>query len=429
MKSIRAAFYSVAFLAFAGGAQAADQIVVQPERADWTGAYIGAFIGAGGIVNNIELPGAGPGNFNGIGGEGFLGGIFIGYNYQATPSIVIGVEGEIGFSNLESELNIPPVFALDASPQWTAALSGRLGWLPTPQTMIYLIGGYTYTDYDVDITLVAAAPLTASFSQNYHGFHIGTGIETHVSDRVTARVEYRYTHFGGQDWGTAGFLNVEPSSHTGRVALAYNFHDSGLGGIAGFGGSADWTGFYAGLTVGAGAIVNNIKLPGAGPGNFDGIGGEGILGGVLVGYDHQFGTSLVVGLQAEANVTNLSTTLNIPPFLALDAQPDWTASFSGRLGWLARPETMLYAIAGYTHADYDVDITLLGAPFNFSQDYGGVHLGAGIETWVADNLTARVEYRYAHFGGESWGTGGFLNVEPSSHTGTASVVWRFGAGN
>ncbi|MBL4758989.1 MAG: hypothetical protein JKY32_15565 [Rhizobiales bacterium] len=43
-----------------------------------------------------------------------------------------------------------------------------------------------------------------------------------LTSNVSARVEYRYTQYAGEDWGTAGFLNIEPSSHTGIIALVWN---------------------------------------------------------------------------------------------------------------------------------------------------------------------------------------------------------------
>jgi outer membrane immunogenic protein len=404
----------------------------------WTGPYIGAFVGAGGIVDNIELPGLGPGNFNGVGGEGLFGGLMLGYNFQVSNNFVIGIEGEIGITDLTTDLSIPVApISLDAQPEWTAAVSGRLGWLTSPKTMLYLIGGYSYADYNVDIAAFGGA---ASFSQDYHGFHVGTGIETHISNSLTARVEYRYTQYGGEDWGTAGFLDVEPSSHTGRIALAYNFYDFGPDGATSTAPAYapdSWTGFYAGLYGGAGAIVNDIALSvGGGAGTFNGIGGEGLLGGGMIGYDHQFGANWVAGIQGEIGITDLTTELNIPGAISLDAQPEWTAAVSGRLGWLPMPETMLYVIGGYSYADYNVDIAAFGGAASFSQDYHGFHVGTGIETYLAKNVTARVEYRYTQYGGEDWGVSGpgpaganfpiSLDVEPSSHTGLLGIVWKFG---
>jgi outer membrane immunogenic protein len=408
--------------------------VFTPEPShSWTGPYVGVFVGAGGIVNDIEIPGAGPGNFNGVGGEGFFGGVMLGYNFQVSNNFVIGIEGEVAATDLTTELNIPgaPIF-LDAQPEWTAAVSGRLGWLTSPNTMLYLIGGYSYADYNVDIATGGGG---ASFSQDYHGFHVGTGIETHISNNLTARVEYRYTHYGGEDWGTAGVLDVEPSSHTGRIALAYNFYNFGPDGAtsttAGYAPDS-WSGIYAGLYGGAGAIVNDIGISGPITANFNGIGGEGLLGGAMIGYDHQFGPNWVAGIQAEIGITDLTTELKGAP-LSLDAQPEWTAAVSGRLGWLPVPETMLYLIGGYSFADYNVDIATGGGGASFSQDYNGFHVGTGIETYLAKNVTARVEYRYTQYGGEDWGVTSpagaqlpSLDVEPSSHTGLLGIVWKFG---
>ena len=190
----------------------------------WTGPYIGAFVGAGGIVNEIGL---GPASLNGIGGEGLFGGVMLGYNFQVSGNFVVGIEGEIAATDLTTDLNIPG-FSLDAQPEWTAAVSGRLGWLPMQETMLYVIGGYSYADYNVDIS---GGPGSASFSQDYHGFHVGTGMETYLAKNVTARVEYRYTQYDGVDWGVSGLggqrvpisLDVEPSSHTGMLGIVWKF--------------------------------------------------------------------------------------------------------------------------------------------------------------------------------------------------------------
>ena len=45
----------------------------------------------------------------------------------------------------------------------------------------------------------------------------------------------------------------------------------------------NWSGVYIGGFFGGGAIVDNIELPGLGSGNFNGIGGEGWLGGGFLG--------------------------------------------------------------------------------------------------------------------------------------------------
>jgi hypothetical protein len=62
-----------------------------------------------------------------------------------------------------------------------------------------------------------------------------------------------------------------------------------------------------------------------------GIGGEGRTAGGLVGFNYRLSHALVVGVQGDVG----STGLNIPALGGnlVDAQPDFTASASVRLGY------------------------------------------------------------------------------------------------
>ena len=185
---------------------------------DWTGFYIGADAGGGAVVNDIGLPIVGGVDFNGIGGEGALGGLMAGYNHQMN-NIVLGLQGEVGYNNLRTTLEIPGLGTADAQQGLVASLSARAGLLVTPETLAYIIGGYSYSKYKVDASIFGAG----SFKQNYDGFHIGGGLEAMISPNATVRVEYRYTSYGSEDWGTGGAIDVSPSTHTGTVGVAWNF--------------------------------------------------------------------------------------------------------------------------------------------------------------------------------------------------------------
>ena len=200
---------------YAGLALAAD-VAPAGNASDWTGFYVGAQFGGGAVVNNIELPGLGSGNFNGIGGEGVLGSAMAGYNLQMND-IVFGLQGEVGYNNLITKLNIPGLATIDAHQGLVAAISARAGLLLTPDTLAYAIGGYSYSEYRTDTSFLG------NFDERYNGFHVGGGLETKISPNATIRVEYRYTKYNAKDWGTGGFVNVEPSTHTGTVGLTYSF--------------------------------------------------------------------------------------------------------------------------------------------------------------------------------------------------------------
>jgi len=109
-----------------------------------------------------------------------------GYNYQMNGSWVIGLQGEFGLSDISSDLNLGIVTS-EAGPTYTVSVSGRLGWLSSPDTMLYMLAGYTHARY------------------------------TKLSAHLSARVEYRFTQYGKEDWDTGGIINIEPSSHKGMI--------------------------------------------------------------------------------------------------------------------------------------------------------------------------------------------------------------------
>ncbi len=386
------------------------------ESPDWTGLYLGVYGGGGGIVDNIELPGAGPGNANGLGGEGVLGGVMGGYNYQMN-NIVLGLQGELGYNDLKSELNFGP-FSASARQGFVAALSARAGLLVTPDTLAYIIGGYSHSDYK------AGASGLGSVHEKYHGFHVGGGLETMLTSNITLRAEYRYTSYSGEDWGTGGFLNIEPSSHTGTMGLAYNFgggHGTPAAAADYAQSDGDWNGLYAGFYGGGGAIVDELKTPLAGGATFNGVGGEGALGGVMAGYNHQI-NNIVLGLQGEVGYNDLATELNIPAGPSVKARQGLVAALSARAGVLVTPDTLAYIIGGYSHSDYKFTSNFISSQ---KETYNGFHVGGGLETKIGSNVTLRAEYRYTGYGSEDWGTGGVIKVSPSSHTGTVGLAWQF----
>ena len=393
----------------------------------WTGFYIGGFVGGGAVNNELDVLG-GLVEFDGVGGEGFVGGGFAGFNYQVAPKFVVGIQGELGVQDLETELSVAG-FNLEAAPDFNAAISGRAGWLANPNTLLYVIGGYSYAEYDVELSFGGAS---ADFDEKFHGFHVGAGLETRLTDSITARIEYRYTQYGDEDFGTGGIVDVEPSTHTGTLGVAWNFYTGGdtlITPVADYHRpdpepeAASWTGFYIGGFAGGGAVVNEIDVGGL---NFNGVGGEGGVVGGFAGVNYQVGSNVVIGAQVELGVQDLETEVDVPLAAAeLEAKPDFNLGVSARLGWLADPDTLLYLIGGYSYAEYETEISIGAASATFDEKYDGFHVGGGIETRLTESLTARVEYRYTEYGDEDWGTGGIVEVEPSTHVGTVGLAWNF----
>lgn len=432
-----------AFAGASGMAKAADVTYSEPAYS-WSGIYVGAYVGAGATVARTEAGadfgeiGGFDADFRGIGGEGILGGGLIGFNWQVSDRFVLGLQGDIGWTDLEAKLELGG-FEVTAGPDFIANASLRAGYLVTMDTLLYVIGGYSYSEYKLDLDG------GDDFDQDYDGYHVGAGMETRLSDRLTARIEYRYTKFGGEDWDTDGLIEITPSVHTGTLGLAYNlFPIAGEGQVATpvadvVEPQVSWTGFYIGANAGAGAVVNRLEGDDL-DAEFDGVGGEGILGSLMAGYNWQASERFVLGIQGDIGISDLKSDLDVSLDifggnlgLEADAKLDWFASASLRAGYLATPDTMIYVLGGYSYAHYKLDGEFSVTPpqgptqtadFDAKQSYDGYHVGAGIESMLTDNLTARVEYRFTQYGKEDWGIDG-LDVEPSSHTGTIGIAWLF----
>jgi opacity protein-like surface antigen len=107
---------------------------------------------------------------------------------------------------------------------------------------------------------------------------------------------------------------------------------------------------------------------------------------------------------------------------------DLSVSVGGRIGWLANPGTLLYVLAGYTHADLgdaqvkvgipdpsDLIGVLLGGPpgsspfansptsllVKLSSSLDGFSLGGGGEAKIGGPWFVKLEYRWTHLEGGS----------------------------
>ena len=78
------------------------------------------------------------------GGKGYLGVVGAGYDWQFAPTWVAGVFGDFDISSLKGTIqDQDPRFAGSIKQTSAWAVGPRVGWLPSPQTMTYVNGGYT----------------------------------------------------------------------------------------------------------------------------------------------------------------------------------------------------------------------------------------------------------------------------------------------
>jgi outer membrane immunogenic protein len=176
----------------------------------WSGFYIGLHAGAAwGDWENTDING-----YNAAGGvfgddtTAFIGGGQLGYNWQV-GSIVLGVEGELGYLGLDSDAQFPgfigdPTRVGDSIASFETDLygtiAGRLGYA-YGGWLLYAKGGAAFVNAEASyvdpnpsgVTLVSGT----SASDTLTGWVVGGGVEYAMAGGWSLKVEY--LHFDLDD--------------------------------------------------------------------------------------------------------------------------------------------------------------------------------------------------------------------------------------
>ncbi len=186
-----------------------------------------------------------------------------------------------------------------------------------------------------------------------------------------------------------------------------------------------WTGFYGGLNLGGGWGANhwaNTVVPytdPALPGSLYVLPGGassnpgGVVGGGQLGFNYQFGSSIVVGLETDFQGTSLSSRRNVAALLPSPFVPGdvlvpltpgapvggvslpWFGTVRGRAGFLLTPTLLVYGTGGFAYGEVQAS--------NFSNVRTGWTAGGGAEWMFMPNWSAKAEYLFVDLssGGKS----------------------------
>jgi outer membrane immunogenic protein len=220
-----------------------------PPVFSWTGFYVGVNLGGGWRDHNRDdnnwaltpllfggFPGVDPfgfpvgfvgfGNNNNNSG-GVVGGGQIGYNFQFSPWLVVGVETDFQGTSIGSGggnwswwgnagVRLP----------WFGTVRGRLGVTPlNPHFLIYGTGGFAYGEVQI-------GGIWNNWNRTDTGWTAGGGIEWAFLPNWSAKIEYLYTDLSdnnnnngggwGWDWGNRRHFRF----NTVRTGVNYRFNFS-----------------------------------------------------------------------------------------------------------------------------------------------------------------------------------------------------------
>lgn len=228
--------------------QAADMAVKAPAlRAaapySWTGCYAGGYVGwaAANKWTSTDLNGfstgvgVSPWDFS-LGNEA-IGGGTLGCNWQANNWLVLGIEGEGGYLNVEGSAPqpsvAPPGFGTLAETAKFGSgyglIAGRVG-VAFDRLLIYGKLGVAFYDSTASIIDANTPGFVATGSKFQSPFAAGVGGEYAIYDHWTGKAEYVFFDRGsafnacGAAGGQSFCFKQDPSSvHTFKIGLNYKF--------------------------------------------------------------------------------------------------------------------------------------------------------------------------------------------------------------
>ena len=408
-----------------------------PSAADesyaWAGFYAGVdagyAFGSGKYTLNPALAGllplTGANIFDLFGSRGASFGILGGYNLPIAQYWLVGLEGDWSRQRLETQLVTAPNTGFDTDivvkQPWAFSLRGRFGYFVTPATLFYGTAGWGWSKVDYFDSDIAFGQFDSSV--HVHGFQGGAGIETAVTPHFHMRLEYLQTLYDTASYGAASpiFSEIKPQVGTARFATIYQFGAAAP--ASEFRREAlataepRWTGLYVGGALGSGVGYANVHFVGIG--DLKGAGIAGPVPSLLGGVNYQALQYWVIGAETEIAPSVRSTDLKL----------GWIEAVRGRLGFLARPDTLIYGSGGWvvTHVDdliYSQRLIMAG------QTIDGAQIGGGVETAFTRSWSARFDYQYAKMHTIDLTVPAHVpvsaTVEPRGHVGRLAIIWRFG---
>ena len=195
---------------------AADMVPEPAPVSSWTGFYLGAGGGVGwaDFDNNhrrcvldgdvcSDDPDNNWHNGNNDHSDGnIIGVVQGGFDYEIAPSFVIGAYADFTFGDISFDRN-------NNHDDWTGFhdhfdtqvndmvdVLGRVGFAPTPNLLIFALGGWTFADVDANFRVRDDGGdwhHNNDDNLNANGFTVGGGLEWKFTDNLSIRGEYRFT--------------------------------------------------------------------------------------------------------------------------------------------------------------------------------------------------------------------------------------------
>ena len=170
----------------------------------WTGFYVGAHIG-GTVDDSYSADLQAGDEFGRIDGDvdsTWLAGVQLGYNWQTSHNLVLGLEGDFSF----------PFDSDEFGADFLASVRGRIGYA-AGNALIYATGGVAFLDTNFHTD-----------DETVTGFVVGGGLDYKIRQNVSVGVEALYYNFDDHDFNDGPISGTEDRDFWAiRARLNYHF--------------------------------------------------------------------------------------------------------------------------------------------------------------------------------------------------------------
>ncbi|QKE65229.1 porin family protein [Aquipseudomonas campi] len=161
-------------------------------------------------------------------------GVLGGYNWPLQHNWLVGVEADYegridGADSDYQEFNgvTDTNYRNTSEIKSSGSLRGRLGYLPTPDLLLFATAGYAYASVEREWEDNQFLGRSESQTNGQAGWTVGAGAEYLLNDAFSARLEYRYADFGTQEGIDVDMWSEEYkqrlTEQSLRLGAAYHF--------------------------------------------------------------------------------------------------------------------------------------------------------------------------------------------------------------
>lgn len=195
-------------------------------------------------------------------------------------------------------------------------------------------------------------------------------------------------------------------------------------------------GFYVGAQIGyQNTSIKEVYSEEIGPGVFgvdttDGLSADGFAGGVFAGTKFNMNNGFFFGAEVNAGTGSAEHELKyseagLSASMKLESKTSY--GIAALAGVSLASDTSLYGRLGYQRTKFEQKLSVLGLSGSESENFGGVRIGIGMETSLAEQLALRLDWSQTYYSSKTFDVdvGETVKFEPTESLFQIGVSYNF----